>query len=104
MNPIEYIHDLQWSDIPEPVRPQSTRCLLGTMGVFCSGSGYAAMAGVSTTLMAARDFTGASVIGALNIQKEHQLLGDDIEKVCLGMSELASAKIIQNLLYQTDIA
>ena len=35
---IEYIHDLKWSDIPDHVKHQATRCLLDTVGVFYGGT------------------------------------------------------------------
>jgi len=38
MSPIEYIHDLKWSDIPEPIHHQASRCLLDTIGVFYGGT------------------------------------------------------------------
>ena len=38
MNPIDFIHDLKWSDIPQPVQHQATRCLLDTIGVFYGGT------------------------------------------------------------------
>ncbi len=33
MNPINFIHDLKWDDIPAEVRHQAKRCLLDTMGI-----------------------------------------------------------------------
>ncbi len=37
MNPIEFIHDLSWDDIPAEVRHQAKLCLLDTIGVAIGG-------------------------------------------------------------------
>ena len=37
MNPIEFIHDLAWDDIPAHVRHQAKRCFLDTIGVAIGG-------------------------------------------------------------------
>jgi len=37
MNPIEFIHDVSWQDIPEEVHMQTKRCLLDTIGVAIGG-------------------------------------------------------------------
>ncbi len=37
MNPIEFIHNLQWNQIPLPVRHQVKRCLLDTIGAAIGG-------------------------------------------------------------------
>ncbi|MDU8945853.1 MmgE/PrpD family protein [Ovoidimarina sediminis] len=39
MTPIEAIHDLSWSDLPENVRTQAKRCLLDLLGVGAAGAG-----------------------------------------------------------------
>lgn len=130
MNPIEYIHDLQWSDIPEPVRHQAARCLLDTVGVFYGGThtdlskiiyDFTAMSygGNQAKLwldgrpvsLAGAALAHGMTIDALELVTKYRALANDrissqqaseMEKTCLGMSELASAKVIQDLLYQTD--
>lgn len=37
MDPINFIHDLRWEDIPAEVRQQAKRCLLDTIGVAIGG-------------------------------------------------------------------
>lgn len=37
MNPIDFIHELQWQDIPADVQQQAKRCLLDTIGVAIVG-------------------------------------------------------------------
>lgn len=39
MNPIDFIHDLTWDDIPPEVRHQAKRCLLDTIGVAIGARG-----------------------------------------------------------------
>ena len=37
--PLAYLHDLTWDDLPEPVRHQAKRCLFDTLGVAAGGHG-----------------------------------------------------------------
>jgi 2-methylcitrate dehydratase PrpD len=37
MNPIEFIHNLHWDQIPSPVQHQVKRCLLDTIGTAIGG-------------------------------------------------------------------
>ena len=37
MNPIDFIHDLTWEDIPAEVRQRTKQCLLDTIGVAIGG-------------------------------------------------------------------
>lgn len=37
MNPIEFIHNLYWDQIPSPVQYQVKRCLLDTIGTAIGG-------------------------------------------------------------------
>ena len=56
MLPLQMIHDLTWSDLPEPVQAQARLCVLDLLGIAAGGATTALSAAIRDH--AAEDFSG----------------------------------------------